>query len=101
MKPRGSPGASLPPMSTSEQPALFEAGILQVDATPRGRRTVRAAQNEPRTALKRADDAPATKVLAFRPMCMLAKITRGKSRREYRQTQGVYAQGDAADAVFY
>jgi CRP/FNR family cyclic AMP-dependent transcriptional regulator len=39
--------------------------------------------------------------LAFSPTSLLARITTGKSSRDYRQAQGIFAQGDAADAVFY
>jgi CRP-like cAMP-binding protein len=39
--------------------------------------------------------------LTFTPSSLLAKITNGKSSRDYRQGQGVFAQGDSADAVFY
>ena len=39
--------------------------------------------------------------LTFTPSSLLAKITHGKSSRDYRQGQGVFAQGDSADAVFY
>jgi CRP-like cAMP-binding protein len=38
---------------------------------------------------------------AFAPADFLAKVTLGKSAREYRQGQGVFAQGDTADAVFF
>jgi len=40
-------------------------------------------------------------VFTFTPSSLLARITSGKSRRDYRKDQGVFAQGDAADAVFY
>ena len=40
-------------------------------------------------------------VVSFNPASLLAKITSGKSRREYRANQGIFLQGDAADAVFY
>jgi CRP/FNR family transcriptional regulator, cyclic AMP receptor protein len=39
--------------------------------------------------------------LTFTPSSLLAKITNGKSSRDYRPDQGVFAQGDPADAVFY
>jgi CRP-like cAMP-binding protein len=39
--------------------------------------------------------------LTFTPSTALAKIASGKSSRDYRPDQGVFAQGDAADAVFY
>jgi CRP/FNR family transcriptional regulator, cyclic AMP receptor protein len=38
---------------------------------------------------------------AFAPTAFLAKVSTGKSSRDYRPGQGVFAQGDAADAVFY
>jgi CRP/FNR family transcriptional regulator, cyclic AMP receptor protein len=41
------------------------------------------------------------RALTFTPSSLLAKITNGKSSRDYRQDQGVFAQGDSADAVFY
>jgi CRP/FNR family transcriptional regulator, cyclic AMP receptor protein len=37
----------------------------------------------------------------FNPTSLLARITAGKSSRDYRSSQSVFAQGDAADAVFY
>jgi CRP/FNR family transcriptional regulator, cyclic AMP receptor protein len=39
--------------------------------------------------------------LAFDPGLFLAKIGGGKTTRGYRNKQTVYAQGDAADAVYY
>jgi len=41
------------------------------------------------------------RALAFDPGPFLAKIKAGKSTRGYRRTEGVFAQGDSADAVFY
>jgi len=40
-------------------------------------------------------------VLAFDPTVFLTKIDSGKSTREYRSKQIVFAQGDPADAVFF
>jgi CRP/FNR family cyclic AMP-dependent transcriptional regulator len=37
----------------------------------------------------------------FPPQFLLDKITAGKSVRDYRRNQGVFSQGDPADAVFY
>jgi CRP/FNR family cyclic AMP-dependent transcriptional regulator len=37
----------------------------------------------------------------FEPRAFLAGMTAGKTSREYRTGQGVFAQGDTADAVFY
>jgi CRP/FNR family cyclic AMP-dependent transcriptional regulator len=37
----------------------------------------------------------------FEPRTFLAKIKSGKATRQYRNKQVVFAQGDAADAVFY
>jgi len=45
--------------------------------------------------------APSKRTRVFRPASLLAKITAGKSSRDYRKTQGIFSQGDAADAVFY
>jgi len=39
--------------------------------------------------------------VAFDPKAFLGKIENGKSTREYRSRQVVFAQGDPADAVFY
>ncbi len=39
--------------------------------------------------------------LAFDPKAFLTRIETGKTRREYRNEQVVFSQGDAADAVFY
>jgi CRP-like cAMP-binding protein len=39
--------------------------------------------------------------LAFDPKALLTKIEKGKRRREYRNKQVVFSQGDPADAVFY
>ena len=39
--------------------------------------------------------------LAFDPTTFLARIEKGKTKREYRNKQVVFSQGDAADAVFY
>jgi CRP/FNR family cyclic AMP-dependent transcriptional regulator len=39
--------------------------------------------------------------LVFDPQAFLSRIGEGKTTREYRAKQGVFAQGDAADAVFY
>ena len=38
---------------------------------------------------------------AFDPRLFLAKLGVGKSKQEYRDNEAVFAQGDAADAVFY
>jgi len=38
---------------------------------------------------------------AFDPGLLLAKLGPGKSRQEYQDREAVFAQGDAADAVFY
>jgi CRP/FNR family transcriptional regulator, cyclic AMP receptor protein len=39
--------------------------------------------------------------VAFDPRTFLTRIETGKTTREYRNKQTVFAQGDAADAVFY
>jgi CRP-like cAMP-binding protein len=39
--------------------------------------------------------------VAFDPSTFLTRIETGKTTREYRNKQTVFAQGDAADAVFY
>jgi len=39
--------------------------------------------------------------IAFDPRVFVTKIDSGKATREYRNKQIVFAQGDAADAVFY
>jgi CRP-like cAMP-binding protein len=39
--------------------------------------------------------------LEFDPTAFLTKIARGKTTRTYRSKQVVFAQGDAADAVFF
>ena len=39
--------------------------------------------------------------LAFDPKAFLTRIESGKTKREYRSNQVVFAQGDTADAVFY
>ncbi len=41
------------------------------------------------------------RALTFSPTSLLEKIKTGKSSRGYRQSEGVFSQGDAADAVFY
>ena len=51
--------------------------------------------------LKRAIAPPTGQALSLSPASFLARITTGKSSREYRQDQGVFSQGEAADAVFY
>jgi CRP-like cAMP-binding protein len=38
---------------------------------------------------------------AFDPRLFLAKLGVGKSKQEYQEDESVFAQGDAADAVFY
>ena len=45
--------------------------------------------------------APPGRPLIFSPTSFLAKITDGKSTREYRPNQSVFSQGDDADAVFF
>ena len=39
--------------------------------------------------------------LTFDPKALLTRIEDGKTKRDYRSNQVVFAQGDAADAVFY
>src|SRR5689334_15136872 len=41
------------------------------------------------------------KGMAFDPAAFLARLKAGKTTRDYRRKQVVFAQGDAADAVFY
>jgi CRP/FNR family cyclic AMP-dependent transcriptional regulator len=48
----------------------------------------------PRTALRKA-------VVDFDPRMFLTKVGNGKTVRDYRPRQAVFAQGDPADAVFY
>ena len=38
---------------------------------------------------------------AFEPRAFLSKLSTGKSKQEYREDESIFAQGDAADAVFY
>jgi CRP-like cAMP-binding protein len=38
---------------------------------------------------------------AFDPRAFLSKLSTGKSKQEYQDDESVFAQGDAADAVFY
>ena len=45
--------------------------------------------------------APLARAVAFNPASFLARVTVGKSRREYRRGQIVFSQGDEANAVFY
>jgi CRP/FNR family cyclic AMP-dependent transcriptional regulator len=45
--------------------------------------------------------APPRRPSTFSPTSFLAKITDGKSTREYRPNQSVFSQGDDADAVFF
>jgi CRP/FNR family cyclic AMP-dependent transcriptional regulator len=51
--------------------------------------------------LKRAIGTPRRLARTFSPAHFLATITAGKSSRQYRPNQGVFSQGDDADAVFY
>ncbi len=44
---------------------------------------------------------PRSPVEAFDPKVLLTKVGQGKSKVTYRTKQTVFAQGDAADAVFY
>jgi CRP-like cAMP-binding protein len=39
--------------------------------------------------------------LTFDPKALLTRIDNGKTKRDYRSNQVVFAQGDSADAVFY
>jgi CRP/FNR family transcriptional regulator, cyclic AMP receptor protein len=41
------------------------------------------------------------RAVVFNPTSLLDRITTGKSSKDYRSSQSVFAQGDAADAVFY
>jgi CRP/FNR family cyclic AMP-dependent transcriptional regulator len=45
--------------------------------------------------------APLARAVAFNPTSFLSRVSVGKSRREYRQGQIVFSQGDEANAVFY
>ncbi len=45
--------------------------------------------------------APSERTAAFDPRAFLAKLTTGKSKQEYQGGESVFAQGAAADAVFY
>jgi CRP-like cAMP-binding protein len=51
--------------------------------------------------LKSTSHTPLGRASSARPTAFLAKITAGKSSREYREDESVFLQGDAADAVFY
>ena len=51
--------------------------------------------------MKRRIVAPVRRAVTFNAADFLARTKVGKSRREYRQGQHVYSQGDAANAVFY
>jgi CRP/FNR family transcriptional regulator, cyclic AMP receptor protein len=52
----------------------------------------------PRTKL---DMANRTKQASFDPKVFLAKVGDGKTIQQYRKDQVVFAQGDAADTIFY
>ena len=52
-------------------------------------------------AVKTAAAKSAAAAPSFDPKGLFAKIQSGKTTREYRNRQVVFAQGDAADAVFY
>lgn len=63
-----------------------------------------ASRSEP--VLEELLAAPAVGVMAkrtpgFDPRVLLNKIASGKSTQEYEAAESVFAQGDAADAVFY
>ena len=45
--------------------------------------------------------SPPTSPAVFDPRLLLTKIDGGKSNHEYGANESVYAQGDAADSVFY
>src|ERR1700719_62976 len=42
-----------------------------------------------------------TKQASFDPKVFLAKVGEGKTIQQYRKDQVVFAQGDAADTIFY
>jgi CRP/FNR family transcriptional regulator, cyclic AMP receptor protein len=67
-------------MSLSEQPAAFFSVTLE---------GVTSTTGTPKPAL------------TFTPSSLLARIGSGKSSRDYRRDDGVFGQGDAADAVYY
>jgi CRP/FNR family transcriptional regulator, cyclic AMP receptor protein len=50
---------------------------------------------------KRVIGTPRRRARTFSPASFLAKVAAGKSSRQYRPNQGVFSQGDEADAVFY
>ena len=38
---------------------------------------------------------------SFDPQAFLAKVGKGRTRADYKKNQGVFSQGDPADAIFY
>ncbi|HWR35052.1 MAG TPA: Crp/Fnr family transcriptional regulator [Clostridia bacterium] len=63
------------------------------------RRTpVLAAATTPKVVLRPVVSEP---VAAFDPRVLLAKLSSGKSSREYKEAESIFLQGDPADAVFY
>jgi CRP/FNR family cyclic AMP-dependent transcriptional regulator len=66
----------------------------------------RRASSRPEPVLEELLAAPEVGVTAkrtpgFDPRVLLNKITSGKSTQEYEAAECIFAQGDAADAVFY
>ena len=54
-----------------------------------------------RTPSRRTRGPRAARPVAFSPASFLARIAIGKSSREYGPQEGIFWQGDRADAVFY
>jgi CRP/FNR family transcriptional regulator, cyclic AMP receptor protein len=54
-----------------------------------------------RTTAKRRRGTATKRKPSFDPKSFLAKIGRGRSVAKYKKSESIFAQGDAADAVFY
>lgn len=76
----------------------------QPTGSPGGRKVVRQAPIDPILPIARNAMAPsvaARKKRGFDPHAFLATIGEGRNSAFFRRKQGIFAQGDTADAVFY
>jgi CRP/FNR family transcriptional regulator, cyclic AMP receptor protein len=76
----------------------------QPNGSPGGRKIVRPTPIAPRLQTERNATSPrvaARKERDFDPYTFLATIGEGRKSVLFRQKQGIFAQGDTADAVFY
>ena len=75
--------------------------VIKKKSTGREKASLRPAATPEVIVSPEESGSPPTSPAVFDPRLLLKKLNGGKARHQYQANERVFAQGDAADAVFY